>query len=100
MVDNRQLVEISADSMASEFAHRAITVCLAEGGDGVADGIERHTWCAFSDALLQHVICHFHQPPALTIHLSDQEGTRGIAMKSVQEDRDVNVNDVAVDKGA
>ena len=48
---------------------------------------------------LQHIICHFHQPPALRIHLSDQEGAGCVAMKPVQEDRDINIDDIAVDKG-
>jgi len=89
-------VELGADSVADELPDDTEAVSLGVALDGVADGVERLGRPNGVDAQVHGDSGLGDEAPGVVVDVADQDGHRGIAVDPVEEDRDVDVDDVAV----
>src|SRR5690606_35266447 len=94
--DLRVLVETTADAVAAVLAHDRVTVALGVDLDGVAYVAEGGARPHGADPLPHALVAHAAQ--ALGDHrgLADEKHAARVAVEAVLDDRDVDVDDVAV----
>ena len=93
-------VELLTDAVADERAHDAEARRFRVGLDRAADLVEARAGPHLVDALPQRFLRDLHEPAALVVDVADEEGRVAVAVHAVQVDRDVAVDDVAVEERA
>src|SRR5690606_955293 len=96
MQDLRILVELPADAVAAVFADHREPVLLDEGLDRVPDVTDAGPRAHHVDAAPHRVVADPRQPLADHGRLADEEHPARVAVEAVLDDRDVDVQDVAV----
>jgi hypothetical protein len=94
--DVRHVVEQAADAMAAKIAHDAAALALGEILDGKADVAGGGARPDGGDAAHHGFVCHLDQPLGGALDLADLDHAAGIAVPAVDDQRHVNVGDVAV----
>ena len=93
-------VELLTNSVTDERAHHREAGTFGVRLDRAPDLVEPSTWTDLIDALPQCFLGHLHQEACIVVDLTDAEGRVGVAVHAVQVDRDIAVDDVAVDEHA
>src|SRR6266704_1037625 len=91
----RFFVEFSPDSMAAEFAHDAVAVAFGMLLDRRADVTEISSGAHLPDAEPHALVSGLAQPFCLDRRLADVVHAAGIAVKTVLDHGDVDVQDIA-----
>src|SRR5438552_4192525 len=91
----RLFVEFSPDSMAAELAHDAVAVGFGVLLDGRADVTEKGSGAYLADAEPHAFVSRLAQSLCLDGRLSDIVHAAGIAVKTVLDHGDVDIEDVA-----
>ena len=92
-------VELLADPVTDEVPHNAEPVRLGMGLDRPADLVERPARLCRFDAPLQALPGDVDKPPGQLVDLADEEGGVGVAVDTLLEKGDVEIDDVAVCQG-
>ena len=97
MHDVGKRVEDAPQAMAAEIAHHgAAFLLLGEGLDGVTDIAGGGAGLHHGDAAHHGFIGDLDQALGFALHLADVIHAAGIAMPAVQDDRHVDIDDVAL----
>ncbi len=91
----RVFVEVAADAMAAEFAHDAVARALGEGLDDVADVAQPRTRFDQRDAMPHGLEGDVNQPLHMLGYGADTEHAAAVAVESVLDDGDVDVDHIA-----
>jgi len=86
----------SADAVAAELAHDGKALLLGVGLDDVADVAQACTGPHLLDAQPQALPGDIHQTLGQHRRLADHEHAAGVAVEAILDDRDIDVEDVAV----
>ena len=92
----RGFVEALADAMAAEIPHHGEALGFDESLDGVADIAEGGAGFHHRDAAHQRFVGDLHQALGAGAGLARDIHAAGIAVPAVQDHRDVDIQDVAV----
>ena len=96
MDDVGRLVENRADAVAAEVAHHRVAVSLGKGLDRMPDVARGGARAYRFDAEHHRVIGDLAQARCLAANVADEIHAARVAMPSVDDHGDVNVEDVAV----
>ena len=94
--DIGRFVEIEPEAMAAKIAHHAHALLFGVALDGVADIAERGAGAGGLDAEHQAFIGDIDEFLRLQRHVADEEHAAGIAVPAIDNDRDIDVDDIAV----
>jgi hypothetical protein len=94
--DLRRLVERPADAVAHEGAHHRAALAFGVLLDGRADVAEPRAFLHLRDRELEALARDLRHLARLRRRLADVEGGRGVAVETLVDRRDVDVDDVAV----
>src|SRR3546814_2536691 len=89
----------SSDVCSSDLAevgHHREALLLGEGLDGMADVAQRRAGLHHLDAAHHGFVGHLDQAAGDDLRLADEEHAAGVAVPTVDDDGDVDVDDVAV----
>lgn len=92
----RIFVEALADTVAAEFANDAVALFLGIALDGIADIAECRARLDFSYAQPHAFIGDLAQTLCLDRWFADIEHAAGVAMVAILDDRDVDIDDIAI----
>src|SRR5207248_11042139 len=85
----------SADAVAAELAHDREAMTLGEALDRRADIAEVRAGLDGTDAAPHRLVGHFAQPASLDRRRADIEHATGVAVETILDDGDVDIDDVA-----
>ena len=91
----RLLVKLAADAVAAEFAHDGETMALGVVLDRRADVAEMRSRLDGANAVPHRLVRDFAQPPGLDRRCPHVEHAAGVAVETVLDDCDVDVDDIA-----
>lgn len=94
--DLRRHVHLTTDAMAAILTHEPVARPARYRLDGRAHVAEAGPGPDLCDARLKRGPGGLDEPPNLRMHLTDQEGDRGIAVKAIELGGNVHVNDIPV----
>ena len=89
-------MEVAADAVAAELAHDGKALFLGIGLDDVADVAQACAGSHLLDAQPQALPGDIHQTLGQHRRLADHEHAAGVAVEAILDDRDIDVEDVAV----
>jgi len=89
------LMKPLSDSMSAEFPHHAVSISLGVMLNGSADISKAGAGMNFANAKPKTFIGLFAKSPGLNGGGADMEHAAGIAMKSILNDSNVNIQDVS-----
>lgn len=103
VVEAMEDIWLCVEHCANAMTHQVLGACEAVALHNVVNGLanltKRHAWTADGDGFVSRLLCHFNEPlHFLRMSFSYHECLRAISVVSSNVDRDIDVDNVAIDE--